>query len=300
MNAKSRATAFTLIELMVVIALMAIMMGIIVSAVSRVETSHEKSETIARLHVLARQLDIYRADYGDVPPYDPTGAYRTGTDPGAGLYALVMLGYLQTPRFLHDAGMGSPVEPWVLSGADHLSLQPDDANDLATAYNAYAGGGAAAPLAGYQLYMAYVAFANPAAHAYGGPALTLFDAYDEDTYENYCSWMMQDPVTAEWKYQPYRLTSTFAVADPTQPEYYRRQLSHQGTDENDPRYLPASDTVVTWSTAFRPKVTQPNPAYNQGSWGIDVVLYADNHVATIPAPQLNGAPPRALQRAVAP
>jgi prepilin-type N-terminal cleavage/methylation domain-containing protein len=301
------AGGFTLIELMVVIVIMVILMAIVVSAVSRLQVGHERSETTARLHALSVALGAYREDWGDVPPWNPT--QTAGVPNGAGLYTLVWLGYLQSYRYLHDCGSTWPTLPWMLDGNGNRvnGIIPDDPNNgtngLLAAYNAATGGGQNPPLLPSQYYAAYVALASPAAHAYTGGTLPNFINYDEDLNENFCSWMMQDPFTLEWKYQPVRATGTFAVADPTQPTYYRRQLSHYGTDENDPRYLPANDTVVTWSTMFRGRITQPAPQYNLASWGIDIVLYADGHVATIAAPQNSGGtwgPPRASALPVTP
>jgi type II secretory pathway pseudopilin PulG len=299
MKARRSQLGFTLVELLVVIVIMIFLLGIVVGSITRLQTQHERGESLGRLHALARALQLYREDWGDVPPYDPAN-----TPHGIGLYALVMLDYLSTPRFLNDAG--SPVHsPWILTGGGNRleNIVPDDRDSLRDVLNAATGQSLTGPLTMAQEYQAYAALADPSCHEVQSGTLANLTTYDEDAFENFCSWMMRDPLTKEWKYQPIRATATFAVADANQPDYYHRQLSHRSTDEDTARYTPAAHTVVTWSHLFRARESRPAPAYNKAAWGVDLILYADGHAAVEPAPDNAGGtwgPPRALVRPTAP
>ncbi|MBI5833965.1 MAG: type II secretion system protein [Armatimonadetes bacterium] len=290
-------SGFSLIELLVVIIIMVMLLGIVVGAVRRLEVSQHRGETMGRLHAVARALSVYRADWGDVPPYNPTG--EVGVPDGAGLWTLVMLDYLQSSRYLHDAGYPDPEAPWIIAGGGRVpGMDVDSEAGLLEVYNNATGGSQTAPLTPAQKYRAFAALADPAAHSTTA-VTTAFADYQDDLNENWCSWMMQDPFTREWRYQPVRKTSSaWPVDNPGNGTYYRRQLSRVGTDDPSSRYLPASDTVVTWSTAFRTKQTVPAPQYNKAAWGVDIVLFADGHAAVVPAPDNSGwAPPRAELRA---
>lgn len=284
-------SGMTLIEILVVVSIMVFLLGLTVASIKKLQTSHEKGETMSRLHALARALQMYREDWGDVPPWDPTQPNSAAR--GNGLYTLLELDLLSLPRFLNDSA--SPIHaPWVLNaGAQRLSgLGADDNAGLLAAYNGYYGGSLTS-LTPAQQHQAYWVFSQPAAHAAPATTPASFAAYDEEANENFCSWMMQDPFTREWKYQPQRVSGSWAagVGDPSQPDYYHRQLSRVGTDENTARYLPASDTVVTWSTLFR---TTSN---------VDIVLFADGHAALEPVPTSGGGswgPERAGLRDVLP
>ncbi len=297
MQRRGARSGFSLIELLVVIIIISMLLAIVVGAVRRMEVSQHRGETIGRLHSLARALSIYRADWGDVPPYNPTG--EVGVPNGAGLWTLVMLDYLQSSRYLHDAGYSDPEAPWIIAGGGRVTgMDPDSEAGLLEIYNEATGATGTAPLTPSQRYDAFVALADPAAHSTTAVTTDFVD-YADDANENWCSWMMQDPFTREWRYQPVRKAgSAWPVDNPGNATYYRRQLSGVGTDDPSARYLPASDTVVTWSTAFRTLQKVEAPQYNKAAWGVDIVLFADGHVAVVPGPDSSGwAPPRAELRA---
>ncbi len=298
----SRPRAFTLIEMLVVVVLLTMTLAIVVRAVGKVEMTGRRTETITRLKAVAQALQRYRDDWGDVPPYNPTGADYDGNgnaDPsGPGLWSLYMLDYLSNYRYLTDAA--SQVEvPWVTDpgGGDPLQVVPGDMNSMGLAYNAYYDPDidpVGSDLTPEQEYRVYTLLARPADHdtpAASQSVAGAYDNYDEATYENYCSWMMQDPYSREWKYQPIRATvapggsgtETFPVADATKGQYYHRQLSHRWTDEDTPRYLPAVDTVVTWSSLFRQLDRRPWGSHPD--WGTDLVLFADGRVLAVPGPE---------------
>ena len=297
MNKPTR-TGFTLIELLVVIALIAILMAIVVSAVGKVTMTSSQGESAARMQALARALQVYRDDWGDVPPYNPEDRDYDGdgnADPrGPGLWALVMLDYLSDYRYLHDPGSSNEV-PWITNGGgSKIIVYPGDPVTMAAAHDAYY---AAISPAGRDLdqreeWLTYNLLARPADHDLPATVPTDFGeyvAYDDETHENWCSWMMQDPYSGEWKYLPVRATApvgaggnTFAAGDPSQPLYYHRQLSHVWTDQDSPSYLPASDTVVTWSSLYRRN--DRREVGGRGEWGWDLVLFADGHTESVPGP----------------
>jgi type II secretion system protein G len=63
----SRHSAFTLIELMVVIAIIAILAGLILSAAGYVQKKGARSRAEAEIAALGTALENYKADYGDYP-----------------------------------------------------------------------------------------------------------------------------------------------------------------------------------------------------------------------------------------
>lgn len=296
---KIRQRAFTVIELMVVIVLILILAEIVVSAIGKVTLTSRQGQSVARLQALSRALQIYRDEWGDVPPYNPEGRDYDGDgqpDPaGPGLWALVMLDYLTDYRYLHDPASGNEA-PWITGpGGDRaskISVIPGDSSSMAKAYEAHYG--AITPpgrdLTAREEWLVYNLLARPADHARTAPEIDFGDYsdYDDEQDENWCSWMMQDPYSGEWKYLPVRATeppggsSSFAVADPSEPFYYHRQLSHVWTDLDSPRYLPASDTVVTWASLYRQDDRRKRP--DGDVWGYDLVLYADGHVESAPGP----------------
>lgn len=305
----SRRIAFTLIELLVVIIIVAVLAAISVGSLSKMQTSHTRSESITRLKTLARALQVYRDDWGDVPPWDPAAASPELVGPG--LWALVQLDYLSTWRYLSDPATPAGA-PWVDDGSGgRIEVTPSDPTSMGTIYNLYCGDWGESPvtigadLTPRQEWIAYCILARVANHTVAGAPLGTaggrFTNYDPDAGENYCSWMMQDPATGEWKYRPRRSVTangagageTFPAGDPTAPDYYHRQLSHRGTDDDSPTYLPASDAVVTWSTLYRE--TDQRSWTGTGSWGTDLILYADGHVAIVPGP-LTATDWRALVR----
>lgn len=304
--------AFTLIELLVVIGIIVILTALVIGSLNRVSASQRRMETMSRLKILGQALRIYRDDWGDAPPYNPRGEDFDGDgnpDPvGTGLYALYMLDYVSSYRFLSDPH-GEVDIPWIDNGGSRMFVVPGDTTSMGLVLTNVVGDATYSPgnaLTAQQQYAVYQVMADPAYHAvpasysdYGA-----FRAYNPQTYENFASWMMQDAYTGEWKYLPVRATTPpgaaepppptgFPVNDPTAPDFYHRQLSHEWTDQDSPRYLPASDTVVTWSSLSRESLrrrqtlgltlTPPADAW-ENRWGADLVLFADGHVTQLPGP----------------
>ncbi|MCC7494607.1 MAG: type II secretion system protein [Fimbriimonadaceae bacterium] len=331
MNTRRATAAFTLIEMLVVIVMLSLVLAITVRSLKNLEVRNSRTETVARLKAVSLALRLYRDDWGDVPPYNPTAADYDGdgnADPsGPGLWALYYLDYLPNYRMLTDAnrppfiGQGAGGgnyggnDPWVDDGAGgRYEVVPNDPLSMGTAFNAYAsalGEPAISPV-GRELtpreeYLTYTLLARPAAHVTPavGSGFGTFNGYAEENYENWCSWMMQDPYTREWKYRPVRATqavggsgtNSFPAGDSAQPLYYHRQLSHRWTDDDSPRYLPASDTVVTWSSLFR--IDERRSFETYGEWGCDVVLYEDGHIEIVRGPA-DAADARAVLRPTAP
>lgn len=292
-----------MVELLVVIALIAILMAIVVTAIGKATMTSRQGESMARLQAIGRALQIYRDEWGDVPPYNPTGADfdgDTNPDPaGPGLWALVMLDYLSDYRYLHDPASDNEA-PWITDpGGNKIVVHPGDPISMAAAHDAYYTpiSPAGRDLTQREEWLVYNLLARPADHDMPGTPPTDFGdyaQYNDEGHENWCSWMMQDPYSGEWKYQPVRATApvgaggnTFAAGDPSQPLYYHRQLSHVWTDLDSPSYLPASDTVVTWSSLYRS--TDRREVGGRGEWGFDLVLFVDGHIEAVAGPAADAA-----------
>lgn len=323
MNTRQRA--FTLIEMLVVVVLISLTLAISLRVMDRLETSSTRTETITRLKSVARALQVYRDDYGDVPPYDPTLSQNVDydgdgqPDAGPGLWSLVMLDYLSGYRYLSDAAMPILTAPdtqttaydgqlpWVLSGGERIEVIPGEPRSMEKAYEAFYGAidNPGGELTEWEQWRVYCLLARPTFHnaPSGLTGYGTYDTYDATRYENYCSWMMQDAYSGEWKYRPIRRTTPpgtpgdpFPADDPAEPEYYQRQLSPTWSGNDSANYLPASDTVVTWSSLMRELLRQP--AGPVESWGYDLILYADGHVASVPGPETDAATDPLQARAV--
>src|SRR4051794_29372201 len=69
---RSSRLAFTLIELLIVIAIIAILAGLLVPVAGRISVSRMKSVSRAELTQIATAIDAYKAKYNFYPPDNPT------------------------------------------------------------------------------------------------------------------------------------------------------------------------------------------------------------------------------------
>ncbi len=99
-----RKTGFTLVELIVVIGIMALLMGIIISATQSLRRGNRVSTCSFQLQQISNALKAYHFDYGSVPPRYPgyPGPFNAAAPvAGPGLVALWEAGYLGNRRALH-------------------------------------------------------------------------------------------------------------------------------------------------------------------------------------------------------
>lgn len=126
---------FTLIELMVVIAIISILAAILLPVLSRAREQARQGSCLANLHAIAVAMRIYRMDYG---------AYPFGLDrdlnkfASVGVRTLVSGGYLESPKALRcpddnatleaindqiadaNQGPGAPLPEWTQTDFDRL------------------------------------------------------------------------------------------------------------------------------------------------------------------------------------
>ena len=84
MITSNRAKAFTLIELIVVIGILALLLGLVVPMIIRASRNAERSRALADLNAIAAALEAYKQDHGDYPRILPGDPNR---DTGKALYA---------------------------------------------------------------------------------------------------------------------------------------------------------------------------------------------------------------------
>jgi prepilin-type N-terminal cleavage/methylation domain-containing protein len=106
---KSRIAGFTLIEMIVVIALVAVLAAIIVPIGRRLRVDNRKMTCQQHLQAILQALKMYRLDEGQFPYFDPIAdgpprAYSPALDPDNrrhfGLMLLLDGGYITNPRIL--------------------------------------------------------------------------------------------------------------------------------------------------------------------------------------------------------
>lgn len=81
MTTPNRAKAFTLIELIVVVGIIALIVGIAIPMVLRAYRNAERSRALADLSAIAAALEAYKQDHGDYPRILPGDPNRDNTKP---------------------------------------------------------------------------------------------------------------------------------------------------------------------------------------------------------------------------
>ncbi|HIE52990.1 MAG TPA: type II secretion system protein [Armatimonadetes bacterium] len=88
---------FTALELVIVVTILAFIFTLSFAFIRRTATQNHVNECAGQLRAIARALQLYRLDYGDVPPWEPAQV----NDAGRGLWALYDLNYLTNVRVLN-------------------------------------------------------------------------------------------------------------------------------------------------------------------------------------------------------
>jgi prepilin-type N-terminal cleavage/methylation domain-containing protein len=109
--AKIRHGAFTLLELLVVIAIIGILAALIMTAVSNAKNSASKATDINNLKQIMVTLNIYTSDDGDVlpPPNWDDGGFANSQGTNTGWLYAVDLSATGTDRFKVNTGLFWPI-----------------------------------------------------------------------------------------------------------------------------------------------------------------------------------------------
>lgn len=116
MSRRARAAGFSLIEILVVIALISLLIGLLVVAVGRQGEAGRRADCSARIQELALLLESYRDRHGDYPPARLAELGVKDANPvNEGIEALVLA--LRAPAW----GGRRPDERWLANGDDDSS-----------------------------------------------------------------------------------------------------------------------------------------------------------------------------------
>lgn len=109
--ARARAhRGFTLFEMLVVVAILILLVGILLPAVTSAWRSADRSRTAIDLQAIATALDQYKADFGDYPRLSPVTAPAGDTRTGYGAWLLM--------RALLSPGAAADTDPNLKDGKD--------------------------------------------------------------------------------------------------------------------------------------------------------------------------------------
>lgn len=75
---KTRKKGFTIVEIMTVVAIIAILIGILIPALAKVRTMVKETQQRAQLNTIGLALTAFRNDYGDYPPSGYTSTDYAG------------------------------------------------------------------------------------------------------------------------------------------------------------------------------------------------------------------------------
>lgn len=117
-----RRSGFTLVELLVVIAVIAVLTGLALPAISAVRTRSQVRETEATLDRIKLALATYQNDFGDYPPSigRPLGLQLNGSNDGAELMLRCLSTRARSGPYLQldDRMLGNTDGDRLRSGAD--------------------------------------------------------------------------------------------------------------------------------------------------------------------------------------
>ncbi len=270
---RKRQTAFTIIELLTVIAIIAILTGIIVPVYSRAKDNANRSSDMADMNSIRVALGLYREDQGAYPPQllGYVTLYSSGPNIGNVIPAHEIKGYIYPARLqsissltpVHDTFSPTATtkavfpnqDPFALGSAALLDLNGDGAvtpaDDTAGARQAYG------PADGDVCWS--TALNGVVANCGATPTLDFYAVSGYDVTET----KIPTGVRTELRYS--RFWTNFAVG--TGAGF------GNGSEFDDPRQLgyssPPDDTVVTWNTYYREFTSPGVPSAIRK----DIILY---------------------------
>lgn len=121
MNRKLKTTGFTIVELLTVIAVLAILLGVLMPALNMVKKMAKETKQKAQLNSIDIAVNVYRNDFGDYPPSD--GLYPSYDYCGSNKLAEALVGY-DLLGFHPDSIFNSNGED-----ENNNDLYPDDPDD---------------------------------------------------------------------------------------------------------------------------------------------------------------------------
>ncbi|HQK92604.1 MAG TPA: type II secretion system protein [Armatimonadota bacterium] len=232
-----RHSGMTLVELLVVMAIVALLAGITFASVKNLTSSHEQFKCLSQLRMIHTALGMYQADELGYPPFDLDEAQRfaeetptldaynvptwSGGEPAhrTGLWILAATGHLHSVTALH------------CPSCYEVQAQDTSGNDVDIDDSA------------------------------GGHNIRSYRDWYDSWY--YCSYQNYDREAASWQYMPLR--------DPTVTSGpgYRRQLWDARLAVPDPvtgdascpglqRYSPSGDAILLWCPHHRVDNTSEN------------------------------------------
>lgn len=249
-----KSRGFSLVELLTVIAIIALLSAIIFPVMSTVKAKTRQQSCISQLHELAMRADMYKKDNGKFPltlgpmyrasePIDQVKAGTTGT--GGELPGLFIRGYIDNFRLFH------------------CPSQLSDDMTAGVTYN-YDASNAALTVSSY-VYSSYDYYTGTASAPITGPEGIRY-AYRWGVLQ---TGPMGSSFATLAPASPYPMGTTDSEA--LQQQDYQRQLCWRN---------PPSDTVLTWCSyhAEDPEGTEPK--------GMVAVVFVDGHTSTMPADQV--------------
>ena len=109
-TARCAGAAFTLMELMVTVAIIAILAGLTLGTLGYVNRKGAESRAQSEVAALSAAIDSYKLDFGAYPPADTSSLYKELTGQGTLNKAKVFIE--PTPSMVTNTNAGPFLDPW--------------------------------------------------------------------------------------------------------------------------------------------------------------------------------------------